>query len=660
MLDTNEYQENEYKSEIYPFKSETSQLMKLIVNSFYSNKDIFLRELISNCSDSLNKFRQSKLSNNDSIEEEPLKIRIKPNKNKGILSISDNGIGMTKEELIKDIGTIAKSGTFKYIQELKNNSKKKQNLIGHFGVGFYSVFLVADRVQIITRSYLNNQNTWLWESDSMGQFKIVKLPNNDIKRGCTVNLYLKDNDLNYLDEFKLRDIIKRHTQFINYKVEILVRKNINLEKDKGGFLNSQSSNNKDYTYNWETVISEQPIWEKKTNENCDSDYNSFYKTITNDTLNPLKHKHFSMEGKASFKAVIFIPSTCSEDIFSPQKDKMRLKLYSNRVFIMDNCEDLVPEWLNFIRGVVDSPEIPLNVSREILQENGIIKVINKVITLKTIELIQEIYQDKKLKESFYSSFSKSIKYAIYKSQDYKNKMSQFLQYYTSTSGDQLRTLEQYITNLKPGQKYIYYITGESLQSVKESIFLEIFIFHKVEVIFMTDTIDEYMLQSFSQYQDFELISIYQPKIEDFLPIIQKTEPEQTYSHVLSLFKETLYPNVKNVIISSRLTHSPACIVSTKDGWTPNMERIMKAQALGGEEYKDYIGNQKVMEINLQHPLIIKIHNLLEAEKTFDLKKNILMIYKISCLLSGFTVDSIFELSQNLYNNLNKELNRGEL
>lgn len=660
MLESSECQENDYKSEIYPFKSETSQLMKLIINSLYINKDIFLRELISNCSDSLNKLRHLKLSEENSTPEEPLKIRIRPDLKKGILSISDNGIGMSKEELIQNIGTIANSGTFKHIQELKKSSNKdKDCLIGQFGVGFYSVFLVADRVQIITKSYIDNQYTWLWESDSMGHFKIVQISNNDIKHGCTVKLYLKTDDMDYLDQFKLRDIVKKHSQFVNYSVEILVKQNIRLGRlandTSPNFFDSESLNNNDYIYNWEPVILEQPIWEKNPNENSISDYNHLYKTITNDTFEPLKHKHFIIEGNSNFKGIIFIPREPKEDIFSPKKKKIKFKLYSKKVFIMDNCEDLVPEWLSFITGVVDSYELPLNVSREILQKNTIISIINKKIISKTIEMIQEIYQDEDLKNAFYSSFSKSIKYAVFQNQEYKDKMSGFLQFYTSTSNHELRTLDQYISNFKPQQQYIYYITGESLESVKESVFLETFVFHRIEVIFMTDTIDEYMLQNFSKYQQFELISIYHQKIEDFLPVINPSVNKLKYKQILTLFKNTLYPNVEDVVISNRLTRSPACIISTKDGWTPNMERIMKAQALGGEGYKNYIGNKKMMEINYKHPLIQKIIELLEQGDTFDFEGNIRMIYNISCLSSGFTVSSIFELTTKLYDNLEKEI-----
>lgn len=660
MLESEECPEIDYKSEIFPFESETSQLMKLIINSFYSNKDIFLRELISNCSDSLNKLRHSKMSEHNSTGDEPLKIRIKPDKNNGVLSITDNGVGMSKEELIQNIGTIANSGTIKYIQELNNNKNKDKNrLIGQFGVGFYSVFLVADRVQIITKSYKGNQYTWLWESDSIGHYKIIQLPNNDIKHGCTIKLYLKTENLEYLDQFKLRDIVKEHTQFVNYMVEILVKKNIGSGKSikNGGsnFFDSESSTNKEYIYSWEPVIMEQPIWEKNPNENSIFDYNHLYKSITNDSLEPLKYKHFIIEGTKNFKGVIFIPSKPKEDIFSPKKNKIKFKLYSKRVFVMDNCEGLIPNWLSFIRGVVDSYEIPLNVSREILQENDIISVINRRIISKTIEMIEEIYQDKDLKNSFYSSFSKNIKYAIYQSQDYKDKISQFLQFYTTNSNSELRTLDQYICNFKSRQKYIYYITGESLQSVKESVFLENFISHGIEVIFMTDTIDEYMLQNFSKYKEFELISVYHQNIKDFLPFTISIGNEQKYEQLLKLFKITLYPNVEDVIISNRLIQSPACIISTKNGWTPNMERIMKAQALGGEEYKNYIGNQKIIEINDKHLLIQKINRLLKQGININYERIIYMIYNISCLLSGFTVSNLSELCTNLYDNLEREI-----
>lgn len=645
------------ESDIYKFEAETTKVMDLIINSFYSNKDIFLRELTSNCSDSLDKLRHYKIKENISLEHEDLRIQINPDKKNGMLIISDNGIGMNKSELIENIGTIANSNTQKYIQSLNNKKKgHHQSLIGRFGVGFYSAFLVADKVEILTRSYFDNEFVWSWESDSIGNYKITKLLNSDIKNGCTIILYLKKNCLHFLDEFKLRDIIKKHSQFINYTIEILVSKKINVKKEeKQSFFENESKNSTDFILCWEKINIDKPIWDRNPQTITKMEYNSFYKNISKDTEDCLSYKHFIIEGSIEFKCIIFIPSTFQGDIFSTNQKKINFNLYSNRIFIMSDCNSLIPEWLSFIKGVIDSNSLPLNISREMLQENEIIPIMNKKIISKTIELITELYQDNSLRQKFYSSFSKHIKFAVYHSEDYRQKFSQFLQFYTTKSKDKLKTFDQYINNLKEDQKYIFYITGESFQYVEESIFLEIFISNDIEVIYMFDTIDEYMLQGFNSYKDFQLISVYHEKIIDYLPISRLEYSGKDHHILLSNFMNVLGSKVENVTISQRLVSSPSCMVSSKDGWTPNMERIMKAQALGGEDYKNFIGNQKIMEININHPIIRKIWtSLVRGEQSSETEKNIHLLYNISCLSSGFTVDSLPLLCQYLYQTIDFE------
>ena len=656
------YQE-EPDSEVFPFESETNKLMKIIINSFYTNKDIFIRELISNCSDSLNKLHQYKLQQMESTEPGLYKIQINPDNNNKILTISDNGIGMNKKELIENIGTIAKSDTELHRQkQTLDKNHDENNMIGKFGVGFYSVFLVADKVQIITRSYYDNKYTWLWESDSVGSYRITKISDNDILHGCTINVYLKKESFDYLDIFKIRDIIKKHSQYINYTIELLVPNKMSKgdkKKQQDYFFenddkqNDDKQNNDNIEYTWEPINLDGPIWEKDPSLVSKNEYNSFYKNISNDYLDYLAHKHFKVEGPVEFKTIIFIPQKPLNDIFSPHKNKINFHLYSNRVFVMSDYDKLIPNWLSFICGIVDSSDLPLNISREILQENTLIPLISRKIISKTIELISEIYENRELKEIFYQAYSKSLKFAVYENNDYKDKISQFLLFNTSKSKEQLKSLDEYINNITDEQKYIFYITGETFKYVEESIFTEVFEFQNIEVIFMTDTIDEYMLQNFHKYKDFELVSVYHEKISDYLPVQNKKR--DSYDILLATFKEILIGKIEKVVISQRLTQSPACIISSKDGWTPNMERIMKAQALSGEGYKNYIGNQKIMEINIEHPLIIDINKCLAKDKRpSDLKEKIELIFNISCLSSGFTVENLPLLCKHLYGTLNFE------
>lgn len=649
------------ESDIFEFEAETTKIMNLIINSFYSNREIFLRELTSNCSDSLDKLRHSKIKNNISLEKEDLRIQINPDKKNNTLIISDNGIGMSKSELIKNIGIIANSDTQKYIKNFKHKKRGQvENLIGEFGVGFYSAFLVADKVEIITRSYFDDEFVWSWESDSLGSYKITKILNSDLKNGCIVKLFLKKDCLHFLDEFRLRDIIKKHSQFINYTIEILVSKKITSKtQEKKNFFDNKSENLAEFVSYWEKINIDKPIWNRNPKTVTEIEYNSFYKNISKDTEDCLSFKHFIIEGSIEFRCIIFIPSKSQGDIFSTNNNKINFNLYSNRIFIMNDCKTLIPEWLSFIRGIIDSSSLPLNISREMLQENKIIPIMNKKIISKTIELITELYQDNSLKQKFYLSFSKNIKFAVYQSEDYQQKFSQFLQFYTTKSKYEFKTFDQYIDNLKENQKYIFYITGESFQCVEESIFLEIFNSNDIEVIYMFDTIDEYMLQSFTKYKDFQLISVYHEKIIDYLPISKSEHPLEHHQLLLTKFRKTLSQKVEDVIISNRLVFSPSCMVSSKDGWTPNMERIMKAQALGGDGYKSFIGNQKIMELNINHPIIQKISkSLSHKEESSEIEKNINLLYNISCLSSGFTVDSLPLLCQYLYHTLDSETKPG--
>ncbi|KGQ47283.1 heat shock protein 90 [Gallibacterium anatis] len=584
------------------FQSEVKQLLQLMIHSLYSNKEIFLRELISNASDAADKLRFKALSAPELYEGDgDLKVRISADADKGTLTISDNGIGMTREQAIEHLGTIAKSGTKEFLSALGAEQAKDSQLIGQFGVGFYSAFIVADKVTVKTRAAGESADKGvLWESAGEGEFTVADIEKKD--RGTEITLHLREDEKEFLDEWRLREIIGKYSDHIGLPVEILTK-----EYDDEG---------KETGVKWEKINKAQALWTRSKSEISDDEYKEFYKHLSHDFADPMLWAHNKVEGKQEYTSLLYLPAKAPWDLFN-REQKHGLKLYVQRVFIMDDAEQFMPNYLRFIKGLIDSNDLPLNVSREILQDNKVTAALRKALTKRALGMLEKLAkdEDKSKYQQFWQEFGLVLKEGPAEDPANKEEIAKLLRF-ASTHNDsskQTVSLTDYVARMKEGQKVIYYITADSYTAAKNSPHLEIFNKKGIEVLLLSDRIDEWMLSYLTEFDGKPLQTITKSDLDlgdlaDKEEESKQKEEEQTFASFIERVKKLLGERVKDVRLTHRLSETPAIVSTDNDQMTTQMAKLFAAAGQKMPEVK------YTFELNPEHHLVKKVADIADEQQ----------------------------------------------
>ncbi|KAI7840066.1 hypothetical protein COHA_006196 [Chlorella ohadii] len=746
-------------AETRPFQAEVSRMMDIIIHSLYSNKDIFLRELISNAADALDKIRFLSLTDKKQLgegEDAKLEIRLSIDKDRKMISLRDRGVGMTKDELVNNLGTIAKSGTSAFLEQMQKGGDL--NLIGQFGVGFYSVYLVADYVEVVTKH--NDDKQYVWESKADGSYAVSEDTEGErLGRGTQINIYLKESCQEYLQEDKLRGLVQRYSEFINFPILMLTtrteEKEVPIEEEEKKADEAAKTEEKkaeeeegkkaedakegetvevedededeekkpktkkvtETITEWKALNDNQALWLRPPGNVSDDEYAKFYKALSkNEWDTPLAHTHFKAEGDVEFKAVLFVPGYAPPDLYDNYyAKKPSMKLYVRRVFISDSFEELLPKWLSFLVGLVDSDTMPLNVSREMLQLHEGLKVIRKKLVRKAIDMIKKLAdgsakaaeeleaaqkeageeeaaakkeegekseaekaaEEEKAKakkereekaeqfNKFWRAFGKSVKMGIIEDPSNRRRLLQLLRFHSSKSPDKLTSLSEYVARMKEGQKHIYYLVGTSREEVEKSPFVEALVEKGYEVLYMTDPLDEYVMQNVQEFEDREFANVSKEDLklaDDKGSKKREKALKEEFKPLAKWWKEALGAGaVESVKVSRRLSATPCVVVASKYGWSATMERIARTQTLGDAERAKFMRGQRSLEINPRHPLIKELKAQHEAQPESAAVKDAAQLLYQTCLLeSGFLLDDMKDFNARVFRLLAKEMKVDDL
>ena len=677
--------------ETFEFQAEVNRLMDIIINSLYKKKEIFLRELISNASDALDKIRFLSVSSSDALgDKKELEIKISFNTDLKTLTITDTGIGMTRADLVNNLGTVAKSGTTNFVEALADG--QDMSLIGQFGVGFYSVYLVADKVRVISKN--NDDDQYIWESTADSSFTVAKDPRgNTLGRGTEITMFLKDDAHEFMKQERLEEMIQKYSEFITFPISLYKKTEEVVEvedeeEDEGEDTTEEDSTEEEDgleieeedeedtaktekvdVWDWHRINSNVAIWSRDKDEVTDDEYKAFYKSLAKDGTASDHWIHFKAEGEVEFKSILFIPDDAKELYNDYNTRQAGIRLYVRKVLIQDDFDDLLPRYLNFLRGVVDSDDLPLNVSRETLQQHKILKVMGKKLVRKALEMLRKLSnapteegEDVSPYIKFWNTFGKSVKMGVVEDGANRSKLAKLLRYKTSKSEGDFKSFDDYIGEMPEWQNDIYFLAGESMDAILKSPFLEVANSKGIEVLLLDEPVDEYVMQHLGEFDGHKLQSLSKEGLkfgdEDEEVVKERTKIyKETFRPLTKYLKELFAGKVGKVTVSQRVEATPCVIVTGAYGNTANMERIMRAQTFADPTAMQQMTASRTLELNPRHPIIIELNKLVEDAPEEESTKDIAwLMYDTALLSSGFTQQDTELFSGRMHRTIAKSLN----